>query len=209
MKGSAYEFATEVDRLIEALSNEEFHCRIGRSKKLREELHPLSRLGLHFKQPGLNVEIEGFEDSGRPDGYIRITGFKEREFDVQMTFAGYGHKEALRAELLVAQGFTPGSGDIHREKPNGKIVATVAARDHDEHIGRIAVAVSERFADKASKRYAPDTVLLIAFNEIKLCGRASWNLLSAKLEQVGGLAASAFAEVYLFNCDTNELYKAA
>jgi hypothetical protein len=209
MKSDAYGFASEVDLLIEAKSNEQYHCRIGHSKKLREELHPLSRLGLHFKQPGLIVEVEGFEDSGRPDGNIRITGFIEREFEVQITFADYGYNDKLRDELFVSQGFTPEAGDIQREKPSKKIVATMAAVDCDEHIGRIAAAVRERFTDKTSKPYARGTVLLIAFDEIKLFGRINWHLLFSKLDQNGGFAGSSFDEVYLFNCATNELYKAA
>jgi hypothetical protein len=209
MKNDAYGFASEVDLLIEALSNEEYHRKIGRSKKIREELYPLSRLGLYFKQPGLIVEVEGFEDSGRPDGHIRITGFIEREFEVQITFADYGHNDALRAEMLVSQGFTPGSGDIRREKPSGKIVATMAAVDSDEHIFRIAAAVRERLTDKASRLYAPGTVLLIALDEVKLSGRGNWHLLFSKLDHDGGLASSSFAEVYLYNCATNELHKAS
>lgn len=214
MKSGAYGFASEVDLLIEALSNVEFHRRIGCSKKLREELHPLSRLGLHFKQPGLNVEVEGFEDRDcpndySPDGYIRITGFIEREFEVQITFADYKGNDALRAEMLASEGFAPGAGDIRRDKRSKKIVATMAAVDCDEHIGRIATAVKERFTDKASKPYAHGTVLLIAFDEIKLSGRSNWRLLFSQLDQDGGLAGSSFAKVYLFNCATNELRKAA
>jgi hypothetical protein len=120
MMTSAYEFALKVDRQIEALSNEDYHRRVGRSKKLREELYPLSRLALHFKRPGLEVEVQGFVDCGRPDGYMRITGFLNREFEVQITYAAYGCKDALRAQLLVSEGFVTdrpkGAGD---DRPNG------------------------------------------------------------------------------------------
>lgn len=207
MKDSAYEFACAVDRQIEALSNDEYHRRTGRSKILREELFPLSRLALHLKQPGLEVEVEGFEDCGRADGFIRITGFREQEFEVQITYADYGREDALRAELLVSQEFAPGAGDIRRDKKSGHIVATMEAVDYEEHVGRIAAAVMARFRDKVSKPYAPSTALLIAFDEVKLYGRAYWAQLFTAVDGVGGMGGSPFATVYLFNCATNELHK--
>ncbi|MHB1084853.1 MAG: hypothetical protein ACYCZA_08430 [Thiobacillus sp.] len=211
MKASAYEFSSEVDQQIDALSNEDYHRRFGRSKKLREELYPLSRLALHFKQPGLEVEVEGFEDSGRADGYIRISGFREREFEVQITYADYAHVDALRSELLVAEGCCPSAGAIKKDKRSGKIVATTGAVDHDEHVVRIATDVLERFRDKISKpkRYAPSTVLLIAFEEVKLYGRTNWYQLFSAVDGEGGMSGTPFAEVYLFNGATNEMYRAA
>ncbi|MBU1706214.1 hypothetical protein KKG19_05845 [Patescibacteria group bacterium] len=209
MKTNAYEFAFEVDRQIEALSNEDYHRRVGRSKKLREELYPLSRLALHFKQPGLEVEVQGFVDCGRPDGYIRITGFLNREFEVQITYAAYGCKDALRAQLLVSEGFTPGAGDIQREKKSKRIIATMGSVAHDEHIVRIASGILERFHEKCKKRYAPGTVLLIAFQEVKLYGCTNWHQLLVAIDEKGGMFGSSFAEVYLFNGATNELRIAA
>ncbi len=209
MKDSAYAFAAEVDRLIDDLKNEEFHRRIGRSKQLREELFPLSRLALFLKMPGLEVEVEASESSGRADGYIRITGFRQREFEVQITYAGYEGKDALRAELLVSQGFAPGAGEIRRDKKGGNIVATMAAVDYDEHIQRISVAVMDQFRKKALKPYAQGTVLLVAFEEIKLYGRSAWSSLFIKITEAGGMAGSQFDEIYLFNGATNEIQRSA
>lgn len=209
MKNSAYAFAAEVDRLIDDLKNEEFHCKIGRSKQLREELLPLSRLALFLKLPGLEVEVEAFENSGRPDGHIRITGFRQREFEVQITFAGYEGDDALRAELLVSQGFAPGAGDIQRDKKGRNIVASMAAVDHDEHIGRMSAAVMNQFRKKALKPYAQGTVLLVAFEEIKLYGGSAWSNLFSAIAEAGGMAGSQFGEIYLFNGATNEIQRAA
>ena len=209
MKAQAYEFALMVDRQIEALSNEDFHRRVGRSKKLQEELYPLSRLGLHFKQPGLEVEVEGFENSGLPDGKIVVTGFFPRAFEVQLTYADYGHVEALRAELLVSEGFAPGAGPIQKDRRSGQIVATMQAVDQGEHIDRIASAVMERFRDKVGKPYADGTVLLIAFDDVKLHGRRNWEQLFLKLEGEIVTSGTPFAAVYLFNGEKNELRRAA
>lgn len=209
VKDSAYAFAEKVDRLIGDLKNEEFHRRIGRSKQLREELFPLSRLALFLKMPGLEVEVEASENSGRADGYIRITGFRQREFEVQIAYAGYESEDALRAELLVSQGFVPGAGGIRRDKKDGNIVATMAAVDHDEHIRRMATAVMDRFCKKALKPYAQGTVLLVAFEEIKLYGRSAWTSLFIKIAEAGGMAGSQFDEIYLFNGATNEIQRAA
>jgi hypothetical protein len=209
MKAQAYEFALMVDRQIETLSNDDYHRRVARSKILQEELYPLSRLGLHFKQPGLEVEVEGFENSARADGKIVVTGFRERTFEVQITYAGYGRDESLRAELLASQGFAPGAGPIRKDRRSGPIVATMQAIDLGEHIDRIAFAVMERFHDKASKPYAHGTVLLIAFDEAKLYGRWNWEQFFLKLEGKIVTSGTPFAEVYLFNGKTNELRRAA
>ncbi|WP_211462901.1 hypothetical protein [Collimonas silvisoli] len=203
-----YAFATEIDRCIEALSEKDYHQKIGRSKTLREELYPLSRLALSYKQPGLDVAVEGFENSGRADGRIRITGYFDREFEVQVTYAGYDGDDALRAELLVFRGCAPGAGPIHRDKKSGGVIATMSAVDCDEHIERLSVAIKTQFWKKASKRYHPGTVLLIACEEIKLRGRIGWKQLLSAIEREGGFTESQFAEVYLFNGATNELYNA-
>lgn len=209
MKAKAYEFALQVDRQIEALSDDDYHLRVGRSKKLQEELYPLSRLALYFKQPGIEVEVEGPENSGRADGYIVITGFRDRAFEVQITYADYGRNEKLRAELLVSQGFAPGAGPIQRERRDGPIVATAAAVDVGEHIDRIASSAIARFRDKASKSYAHGTVLLIAFEDVKLYGRYNWEQLLIKLEGKIITSDTPFAEIYLFNGATNELRRVA
>jgi hypothetical protein len=208
-KNSAYAFAAEVDRLINDLNNEEFHRKIGRSKQLREELFPLSRLALFLKLPGLEVEVEAFENSGPADGHIRITGFCQREFEVQITYAGYEEADALRAELFASQGFAPDAGGIRREKKSRNIVATMAAVDHDEHISRMSAAIMNQFGKKALKPYTQGTVLLVAFEEVKLYGRSAWSSLFSAIAEAGGMAVSQFGEIYLFNGATNEIQRVA
>lgn len=82
------------------------------------------------------------------------------------------------------------------------------AIDVGEHIDRIASAVKERFDNKVSKPYAQGTVLLIAFDEVKLYGR-NWEQLLLKLEKEIVTFGTPFTKVYLFNGGTNELRKAA
>src|SRR4051812_24813042 len=86
MRGPAFSFAAEVERQIEQLSADDFHRRQGHSKVLLEEWYPISRLGIHLKQPGLEVEVEGFGDNGAADGRIEERGFRDRTFDIQVTF---------------------------------------------------------------------------------------------------------------------------
>ena len=209
MKISAYCFANEIDRQIEALSSIDYGQRIGRSKVLQEELLPISRLALHLKQPGLEVEVEAFEDNGEADGHIQITGFREQEFNVQVT-CDFTYEESLRNELLVSKGYAPGAGNIHRDKKSKDILTTMVAIDTDEHIGRISESVMKLFQKKVAKPYSKGTVLVIAFDAIKLCGSFNWCHLFASLKQAGGLSRSDFIiAVYLFNSATNELHRAA
>ena len=128
MKGTAYLFASEVDRQIEALLEAEYLMRRDRGKVLQEELLPISRLALHLKQPGQEVEVEAFENDGEADGYIRVTGFREQEFNVQVTCA-FTYEESMRRELLVTEWAAPGAGDIYRDRKTKQIVATGAATD--------------------------------------------------------------------------------
>jgi len=209
MKGDAYSFARDVDREIEGLSRRDYLLRLreGRAKRLREELYPLSRLALSFKQPGLEVEIEGFEDSRSLDGIIRVAGFNPREFGVEVTFV-YSHEEALRDEVLVAEGVVPGAGKIWREKRTREVHAVGEAVSHDEHYGRIAGGVIKCVKAKVSHGYATGTVLLIAFEEVRLRGHADWEHLFRAIDGQGGLMNSVFASIYLFNCATNELRQA-
>ncbi len=208
MKATAYLFASEVDRQIEALSDADYLMRRVRGKVLQEELLPISRLGLHLKQPGLEVEVEAFENDGEADGHIRVTGFKELEFNVQVTCA-YSYEESMRNKLLVTKGSAPGAGDIYRDKKTKQIVSSMAATDADEHISRISRSVVELYRKKVAKTYTKDTVLIIAFDEIKLYGRNNWGQLFAALDTEGGLSGDGFKAIYLYNNATNELQRAA
>jgi hypothetical protein len=209
VKTDAYTFASLVDGQIEALPNDQYIRRQGQAKRLLEELLPLSRLGLRLKQPGLKVEVEAFEDSGAADGVIRVAGFWSASFDVQVTYAGYGYEDALRAELLVQRGHTPAAGPIARDKATAMIDARVAAIDADEYIERLAEATLDRLIDKCQKAYQPGTVLIISFDEVKLHGHQSWARLISLLDAKGGMSGSPFSHVYLFNAATNVLYDIA
>lgn len=207
MKASAYCFANQIDRKIEALPSIEYFQRPRRCKVLLEELLPISRLALHLKQPGLEVEVEAFENDGEPDGHIQITGFREQEFNVQVT-CDFTYEESLRNELIASKGFSPGAGDIHRDKKSKDIITTASIIDTDEHIGRVSESVMKLYQEKAKKSYRKNTALVIAFDAIKLYGSFNWCQLFASLEQAGGLSGSNFIAVYLFNSATNELHRA-
>lgn len=208
MKFDAFMFAREVDRQIEELSSDAYFRRIGRSKKLQEELLPISRLALQLKQPGLEVEVEAFENDGEADGHIRVTGFREQDFNVQVT-CDVTYEESMRNELMASKGFAPGAGDIYRDKKSKEIITAMAATDIDEHIGRVSRSVMELFNKKMVKPYSKNTALIISFDAIKLQGSFNWCRLFTFLEQAGGLSGSDFIAVFLFNRASNELQRAA
>lgn len=208
MRSTAFAFAIEVERQIEALTMEAFHSRSGHSKVLQEEWYPIARLAVHLKQPGLVVDVEAFGNSGAADGHIVESGFREREFDVQVTYV-HDYEESLRRELMVTQGFSPGTGTIARDRKSGAVVATMAAVDADHNVTQVASAIVERFQKKSAMSYKPNTVLIIAFEDMTLRGRVAWAKLFSLVESQVSLSASNFQSVYILNCSTNELQQAA
>jgi hypothetical protein len=203
MRNTAYAFAADVDREIESFSRVEFLGKKGRCKRLREEVYPISRLALHFKQPGLEVKVEAFEDSGEADGHISISGFTESEFDVQVSFI-FDYYEALRDELLVEQGFAPGSGEISRDK-SGRIVAIMQCTS--DEITPLYEAIIERLNKKKQKNYTSKMVLIIAFEDMKFVGRTAWKNLFTRLDHFETAADTHFISGYLINCASNEVYR--
>ncbi|MFZ6769778.1 hypothetical protein ACO0LM_22220 [Undibacterium sp. Di26W] len=177
MKTGAYEYAASIEKRIEILSMEQYHLRHRPANRLIEELYPLSRLALALKQPGLTVDVEAFEDSGGADGHIWISGYLTKDFDVEVTFAGYGREEALRSELLIKNGFAPGAGPIERDTKTKEIVATMEAQDYYAPVELLATSIGERLRAKVAKQYSEGTVLLIAFEDMRLRGRGWWQLL--------------------------------
>jgi hypothetical protein len=158
-------FAKDVDRQIEALTQHDYLRQCGRGKLLREELYPISRLALHLKQPGLEVHVEAFEDNRPADGHIRESGFRDREFDVQVT-SDYSYDDALRDELLAAEGMSWGDGDIDRDKSSGMVIASPGVVDHDEHFKRVSESIIHLFRKKTAIAYGPNTVLIVSFDDI-------------------------------------------
>lgn len=174
---------------------------------LLEELLPLSRLALFLKRPGLSVIVESYENNGNADGHIWITGFLEREFDIQVTCT-QTYEESLRRELLNRTGFCPGAGPIWREKISKLVHAEPQGIDSGSHIQQTAFQVVEQFRKKSMKPYSPGTVLVIGFDEIHIYGHNQWDILVHAVGE-SGLSNSQFAEVYLFNAATNELLRVA
>src|SRR5439155_6471131 len=120
--------------------------------------------------------VEAFEDDRPADGHIRESGFRDEEFDVQVT-SDYSYDESLRDELLVAEGISWGAGEIYRDRSSGKVIASPGVVDHDEHFERISKSLQHLFQKKAAIAYGSNTVLIISFDEIRLSGSYAWNKL--------------------------------
>lgn len=208
MRDTAYNFASQVDREIEALSTEKYLLHKGRAKQLREELLPISRLALHFALPGLSVEVEAFENSGPVDGHISLRGYRNEDFDVEVTYAR-SHEDSMRRELLHKTGFTPEAGSIYQDKCSGKIIAEQGGRDINENVTAAATTIAELPAKKVSKPYPENTILLIAIDDITFYGSTAWSELFNLLARKGGFFSGPCCRVYLFNCATNEIQIAA
>jgi len=208
VKGNAYAFASEVDRQIESFSRDEFLEKKGRCKRLREEILPISRFALSLKLPGCEVEVEVFEDSGPVDGRIRVSGFRVDEFDVQATFV-YDYTDSLRDELLARQGAAPGFGPIYRDKQFDGIIACGQATDVEETLDILSLAILARFQNKTEKGATSNTALLISFDDVTLSQHSVWTRLLERITRQGGLSGSGFKQIFLLNCATNQLYRAA
>ena len=84
-------------------------------------------------------------------------------------------KTPYKESCLFISGLRAWSGGIRRDKKDGNIVGTMADVDHDKHMEQpMSAAVMDRFRWRAFKPYAQGTVLLVAFEEIKLYERSAW-----------------------------------
>ena len=182
--------------------------RRGHAKVLREEWYPIARVALHLKQPGLDIDVEAFGSNGPADGHIVERGFREREFDVQVTYA-FDYKDSLRSEHMVRHGSVPGTGAIVRDKKSGSIVAEVAAVDADYNVQKAATEIAERFRKKAAKPARCGTALIIAFEDMTLRGYYAWRSLLSLVENQVDLGSSPFQAVYVVNCGTGEVQQVA
>jgi hypothetical protein len=205
-QSDVYEFADKIDKMIASLSDEDYRLRNGRGKVLTEELLPLSRLALSFKTPGLSVAVEGYEDNRPSDGRISINGYRKESFEVEVTCT-YHYEKRLRAELLNKDGHCPGAGPIKRDRKAGKITAEMQAIDSNAYIRDTASEVLKAITKKENKDYQTGTVLVVAFNNLKIVGHKNWNLLYEAIVDKGGLQNSQFAKIYLFNAESNEVVK--
>ncbi len=207
MCSDPYNFARAVDQKIEELSREEFFVRSGAGKRLLEEVFPLSRLALHFAQPGLRVIVEAFEDDGPVDGHISTEGYREEDFDVEVTHV-HSYEASMRNELLHTVGVSPGAGPIFRDKATGHVIALQGGTDRHEQIKAMASDVLVRWKKKATKIYASATILVIGFSDITFYGHTAWRNLFGHLS-ADALTAAPFRRVYLLNCATNDLRNVA
>jgi len=200
----ARDFAFQVQRAIEALTPKDFHRRVGHAKTLREEWYAIARLGLHFLQPGLSVEVEVHGKDGAVDATISETGFREREFHVEVSCT-YSYEEALRDELMVGCGSAPGAGPIHRRKDR-TIAAEVTAVDSGFQQARNARKLQERFLEKCGKKYPPNTILLLVHEDMTVGGWGYWRgLIDTLISNGCKFQECQFLSVFIINTSTNEL----
>jgi len=204
MRLPAFEFAKAVDDAIVALSKRDYNLRIGRAKRLLEELNPLSRFALHLVHPGSRIEVEAPEDDGPYDGFIHRGPKLESTLSVQVTYV-HSYEEALRRELLWEMGSAPGRGPIHRDKATGKIVATSQLVPLEKEIDQLASDMVALHEKKCKKGYKPGTILIVAFDDPTFWGRDLWGKLIAAVNSKSDLTGGGFSEVHFFNCGSNEL----
>jgi len=157
----------------------------------------------------LSIEVEALEGSGRADGRISISGFLEKTFEVQVTFAGYERSDALRSEMLAEEGAAPGAGPIDRERDTGKIFASMQSEDVGAFVKALGQSIHARVSLKIGKPYATGSILLVAFDEVRICGRGWWELLYETIDDAGGIHLGPFSGIYLFNSASNELNRVA
>lgn len=206
---NAYEFSIDVEKRIEALTGKEYRLRnTPESKRLIEEVLPIAKLALSLKQPGLDVEVNAFEDNGEYDGFISISGFKEEQLPVQVTYC-HSYDDALRAEQVESKGVSFGSGPITRNKMTRMVESTAQAEDSDAFIKKIASEVVDNFNKKLRKEYSSKMVLVISFFNFKLNGLWGWTTLLEEIIRIHSFASESFLMVYLYNQASNEIYRVA
>jgi len=205
----AYEFSKKVESRIEDLSKEEYLLKNSDdSKRLLEELLPISKLALALKQPGLEIDVEGYEGYDEADGLIIESGFRSRRLPIQVT-CDYSYEEALRDEQIFKQGHTSGNGPIKRDKKTNEIESILVAVNSNEYIKKASNSIITLFNKKCQKNYTTKMVLIISFFEFKLSGLHNWSDLLKEISINQDLHSECFINTYLFNSASNEIYKVA
>ena len=103
------------------------------------------------------------------------------------------------------KGFAPEAGFIKRNKGTGKIESTMEAEDIDAHIEKLAESIHGRVTEKINKKYPEKTVLLVAFDHVKVSGFGAWAKIYQMIKIAGGLKKGSFSQICLFNNATNQL----
>ena len=207
MRYTSYQFAEHVDKEIENLPADVVRSKNTREgKKLIEEMRPLSRLALLLKCPGLDVYVEITPEGSEADGIIYETGFRQREFKVQITH-GFDYEESLRMELLNKQGYAPASGPIYRDKKTKVISSELVGTNADEYFTRVSSKVLRLYDLKARKKYSNEMVLIIGVSEYRLSGLTAWVRLYEAIKNRMDKIESKFISVYLFNEASNEILR--
>ena len=132
-------------------------------KKLREEVIPLSRLGLYLSTPESEVYVTCLAGNQNYDATIEITGFNPRSFKVEVTTTETEHS-TRRRQALSRYGHVALSGPIWKDSDGihweGDMV-DVGAEEEE----RTNLALDRLRAKIESEKYGEDTAILVYLTE--------------------------------------------
>ncbi|MFZ5886015.1 MAG: hypothetical protein ACOYYF_00970, partial [Chloroflexota bacterium] len=165
-------FVQRAYRELDSIDKNDYLLRKGDgTKKLIDEILPLTAFLKFFERPGRMVRCRYFPDSQNYDAIIKISGYEvkqgfiEDKYFVEVTLAEEEYVEHLRRESLARYGFVFGGNNIRRIKNKKSSTDTIESKpvghDVDFPVKNTIELVKKALERKSQKIYPNPCILVV------------------------------------------------
>lgn len=209
-------FVQRAYREFDNLSKDEYFLRKGEgTKKLIEEILPLTAFLKWFERPGRRVKCRYYAGNQNFDAKIKLSGpevelgFIPDHFFIEVTSPEEERLESLRRESLARYGIVFSGRNIKRIRERKKgidcIVSEPMVVDSDYPVKNSIELIRNVLAKKSQKKYPVPCILLVQVTPDRSLSIPEWLQIICAIR--GDFNQEKFHSLYLVNWGTNDVFK--
>lgn len=209
-------FVQRAYRELDSVDKNNYFLRKGDgTKKLIEEILPLTAFLKHFERPGRKVKCRYFPDNHNYDAIIKISGYEvnqrfiENKYFVEVTLAEEEYTEYLRRESLARYGFVFSGNNIRRikNKKNGTdiIESKPTGHDADFPVKNSIKLVKMALERKNQKAYPSPCILVIEVKPERPLSLSEWVMV--KNEVRNSVNRDKFRATFMVDWSTSQVFE--
>lgn len=209
-------FVQRAYRELDSIDKNDYLLRKGDgTKKLIDEILPLTAFLKYFERPGRKVKCRYFPDSQNYDAIIKISGYEvnqgfiENKYFVEVTLAEEEHVEHLRRESLARYGFVFGGNNIRRIKNTKSgtnfIESKPIGHDVDFPVNNAVELVKKALERKNQKIYPNPCILVVEVKPERPLSLSEWVML--KNEVQSSVNRNKFRATFIVDWSTSQVFE--
>ena len=176
--------------------------KVGRLKRFVDEIYPLAVFGQRFLGGKPGVRLQWLEGNANRDALLIDSSTATTTVTpLEIVYAGDGHDESLRMEYMEEHGGVDLNGKITKVCEKGrrrKVFVESTAINRQTFLHQKLGHIQKALAQKCTKPYPPETVLLVALDDSRLMERGDLAEVRRAVVHTVEELKPPFSDLYVF-----------